>query len=74
MERSFRSSQIMLIAKHIRNYYKGSIYIDQSGPFYFDAAKITYQNVSCLKNKKMVGAINKLIRTMSYQGNDIIWD
>jgi len=74
MERTFRSSQIGLIAKHIKNYYKGSIYIDQSGPFYFDAAKISYQNVSCIENKKMVSAINKLVRSMTYRNSEIAWD
>jgi len=74
MVRTFRSSQIGLIAKYIKNYYKGSLYIDQSGPFYFDAAKITYQNVNCIKNKKMVSAINKLIRSMNYKNSEILLD
>ena len=65
MVRSFKSSQINLIAKYIKNYYKGAIYIDQSGPFIFESAKISYHNIDCVNNRQLISKINKLIRSMT---------
>lgn len=65
MPRTFKSSQTNLIAKYIKNYYKGAIYIDQSGPFVFDAAKISYHNIDCINSRQLIGKINKLIRAMT---------
>ena len=39
MARSFREHQLIKIAQYIRSYYSGSFYIEQSGPFRFDAGK-----------------------------------
>lgn len=45
MKRSFREHQALQIARYIRSYYRGTFYIEQSGPFHFDAGRACYDDV-----------------------------
>ncbi len=65
MKRSFREHQALQIARYIRSYYRGTFYIEQSGPFYFDAGKACYDQIECVKSKKMLAQINKEIRSLA---------
>jgi hypothetical protein len=64
VNRSFREHQALKIAKYIRSYYRGSFYIDQSGPFHFDAGRACYNDVENVKWKKILSQINKEIKKM----------
>ena len=65
MKRSFREHQALKIAQYIRSYYRGSFYIEQSGPFHFEAGKACYDNVDNVKWRKLLSQINKEIRNMN---------
>jgi hypothetical protein len=65
MDRSFGEHQAIRVAKHIRNYYRGSFYIDQSGPFYFDAGRACVDDVNNVRWKKFLAQINKEIKNMT---------
>jgi hypothetical protein len=65
MNRSFSEHQAVRVAKHIRNYYRGSFYIDQSGPFYFDAGRACVDDGINVRWKKFLAQINKEIKHMS---------
>jgi hypothetical protein len=64
MKRSFREHQALQIARYIRSYYRGTFYIEQSGPFHFDAGRACYDHVDNVKWKKLLAQINKEIRNM----------
>lgn len=65
MKRSFREHQALQVARYIRSYYRGSFYIEQSGPFHFDAGRACYDQVDNVKWKKFLAQVNKEIRTMT---------
>lgn len=64
MTRSFREHQLVKIAQYIRNYYRGSFYIEQSGPFHFDAGRACYDDVDNVRWKKLLSQINKEVKRM----------
>nr|WP_321270802.1 DUF1107 domain-containing protein [uncultured Tolumonas sp.] len=65
MKRSFREHQALQIARYIRSYYQGTFYIEQSGPFHFDAGRACYDDVENVRWKKVLAQINKEIRNLS---------
>lgn len=65
MKRSFREHQALKIAQYIRSYYRGSFYIEQSGPFHFEAGKACCDNVDNVKWRKLLSQINKEISNMN---------
>ncbi len=65
MKRSFREHQALQIARYIRSYYRGTFYIEQSGPFHFDAGRACYDDVENVRWKKVLAQINKEIRNLS---------
>ena len=64
MAHSFREHQLIKIAQYIRSYYSGSFYIEQSGPFRFDAGKACYDNIDNVRWKQLLSQINKEIKRM----------
>ncbi len=65
MKRSFREHQALQIARYIRSYYRGTFYIEQSGPFHFNAGRACYDDVENVRWKKVLAQINKEIRNLS---------
>ena len=65
MKRSFREHQALQIARYIRSYHRGTFYIEQSGPFHFDAGRACYDDVENVRWKKVLAQINKEIRNLS---------
>jgi Protein of unknown function (DUF1107). len=65
VNRSFQEHQALKIARYIRNYYRGSFYVEQSGPFHFEAGRACCSDVENIRWKKFLAQINKEIRKMN---------
>ena len=64
MAKVFRLFHPGQIARHVKGFHRGSFFIAQQGPYYFDNGTVCYESLPDEQALQMAAAINRQVRDL----------